>query len=152
MSYVICLNGQESPQKKKKKKKKKKKNARRNFLTGPLEGSSTLQLADVLVFGYAGGKHVCVDLTGVSPLLSLRENRFVDGKVVLKAKSGKVAKHEKACAENTKCKRFSTTAFRHQGTRVLFSIEMDLLFKKGLWRSLLPIYLSFSCNFLYINP
>ncbi|GJR83240.1 hypothetical protein Tco_0154025 [Tanacetum coccineum] len=45
-----------------------KKEAPVNFLTDPSDGRSTLRPADVLVFGWVGGKHACVDLTGVSPL------------------------------------------------------------------------------------
>ncbi|GJX53998.1 putative reverse transcriptase domain-containing protein [Tanacetum coccineum] len=71
-----------------------------NFLTDPLEGRSTLRPADILVFGWAGGKHACVDLTGVSPLVGLHGRRFVAGQAALKAESSKVAKHEKACLEN----------------------------------------------------
>ncbi|GKA91902.1 hypothetical protein Tco_0813827 [Tanacetum coccineum] len=71
-----------------------------NFLTDPLEGRSTLRLTDIFVFGWAGGKHACVDLTGVSPLVGLRDNGFVAGQAALKAESSKVAKHEKACLEN----------------------------------------------------
>ncbi|MCI60806.1 auxilin-like protein, partial [Trifolium medium] len=48
-----------------------KKDALVNFLTDPLEGRSTLRPADVLVYGWIGGKHACVDLTGVSPLVGL---------------------------------------------------------------------------------
>ncbi|GKA78351.1 hypothetical protein Tco_0784888 [Tanacetum coccineum] len=70
-----------------------------NFLTDPLEGRSTLRLTDILVFGWVG-KHACVDLTGVSPLVGLRDNGFVAGQAALKAESSKVAKHEKACLEN----------------------------------------------------
>ncbi|KAJ0666298.1 putative exostosin [Helianthus annuus] len=44
-----------------------KKEAPVNFLTDSSEGRSTLRPADVLVFGWEGGKHACVDLTGVSP-------------------------------------------------------------------------------------
>ncbi|GJW02263.1 Ras-related protein Rab11D, partial [Tanacetum coccineum] len=69
-------------------------------LPDPLEGRSTLRPADILVFGWAGGKHACVDLTGVSPLVGLRDNGFVAGQAALKAESIKVAKHEKACLEN----------------------------------------------------
>ena len=71
-----------------------------NFLTDPLDGRSTLRPADILVFGWAGGKHACVDLTGVSPLVGLRDNGFVAGQAALKAELSKVAKHEKACLEN----------------------------------------------------
>ncbi|GJX62057.1 hypothetical protein Tco_0294957 [Tanacetum coccineum] len=69
-----------------------------NFLTDPLERRSTL--ADILVFGWAGGKHACVDLTGVSPLVGLMDNESVAGQAALKAESSKVAKHEKAYLEN----------------------------------------------------
>ncbi|GKA07259.1 hypothetical protein Tco_0686483 [Tanacetum coccineum] len=65
-----------------------------------LEGRSTLLPADILVFGWAGRKHACVDLTGVSPLVGVRDNGFVAGQAALKAESSKVAKHEKACLEN----------------------------------------------------
>ncbi|GJS64036.1 hypothetical protein Tco_0678600 [Tanacetum coccineum] len=77
-----------------------KKEAPVNFLTDPLEERSTLRPADILVFGWAGGKHACVDLTGVSPLVGLRDNGFVAGQAALKAESSKVAKHKKACFEN----------------------------------------------------
>jgi hypothetical protein len=43
-----------------------------NFLTDPQEGRPTLRLADVTVYGWVGGKHAYVDLTGVSPLVGLR--------------------------------------------------------------------------------
>ena len=77
-----------------------KKEALVNFLTDPLDGRSTLRPADILVFGWEGGKHVCVDLTGVSPLVGLRDHGFVAGHAITKAEAGKVAKHEKACLEN----------------------------------------------------
>nr|GEV13128.1 ribonuclease H-like domain-containing protein [Tanacetum cinerariifolium] len=48
-----------------------KKEAHVNFLTDPSDGRSTLRPDDVLVFIWAGRKHVCVDLTGVSPLVGL---------------------------------------------------------------------------------
>nr|GEW63144.1 auxilin-like protein [Tanacetum cinerariifolium]GEW95399.1 auxilin-like protein [Tanacetum cinerariifolium] len=41
-----------------------KKEAPMNFLTDPSDGRSTLRPADILVFRWAGEKHVCVDLTG----------------------------------------------------------------------------------------
>ncbi|KAD3641982.1 hypothetical protein E3N88_31206 [Mikania micrantha] len=50
-----------------------KKETPMNFLTNPLEGRSTLRPADILVFEWEGGKHSCVDLTGVSHLLGLRD-------------------------------------------------------------------------------
>ncbi|KAJ0799682.1 putative exostosin [Helianthus annuus] len=77
-----------------------KKEAPVNFLTDPLEGRSTLRPADILVFGWEGEKHACVDLTGVSPLVGLKDKGFVVGQAVLKAEASKVAKHEKACLEN----------------------------------------------------
>ncbi|MFS8000209.1 putative exostosin [Helianthus anomalus] len=63
-------------------------------------GRSTLQAADVLVFGWAGGKHACVDFTETPPLVGLRDNRFMVGQAVLKAEPRKVAKHEQACVKN----------------------------------------------------
>nr|GEV63025.1 zf-CCHC domain-containing protein/DUF4219 domain-containing protein/UBN2 domain-containing protein [Tanacetum cinerariifolium] len=71
-----------------------------NFLTGLLEGRSALRPADILVFGWVEGKHDCVDLTGVSPFVGLRDNVLVAGQAALKAESSKVAKHKKACLEN----------------------------------------------------
>ncbi|GKD06541.1 hypothetical protein Tco_1181515 [Tanacetum coccineum] len=63
-------------------------------------GRSTLRPADVLVFGWVGGKHACVDLTGVSPLVGLSSRGFKVGRAALKAVSCKVTKHEKTCIEN----------------------------------------------------
>jgi hypothetical protein len=77
-----------------------KKEAPVNFLTDPREGRSTLRPADVLVYGWIGGKHACVDLTGVSPLVGLRTWDFIVGQAALKAASNKVVKHEKACSDN----------------------------------------------------
>ncbi|GJY24976.1 hypothetical protein Tco_0399702 [Tanacetum coccineum] len=47
-----------------------------------------------------GGKHACVDLTGVSPLVGLSSRGFTVGQAALKAASCKVAKHEKTCIKN----------------------------------------------------
>ncbi|KAJ0808609.1 putative exostosin [Helianthus annuus] len=77
-----------------------KKEAPVNFLTDPLEGRSTLRPVDILVFGWVGGKHACVDLTGVSPLVGLGGSAFTVGQAALKAASSKVTKHEKACLDN----------------------------------------------------
>nr|ABN05744.1 hypothetical protein MtrDRAFT_AC148775g4v2 [Medicago truncatula] len=77
-----------------------KKEAPVNFLTDPLERRSTLRHADVMVYGWVGGKHACVDLTGVSQLVGLGVRPFTVGKPVLKAASSKVAKHEKTCFHN----------------------------------------------------
>jgi hypothetical protein len=59
-----------------------------------------VDLTDVLVYGWVGGKYACVDLTGVSPLVGLTTADFTVGQVALKAASSKVAKHERACSEN----------------------------------------------------
>ncbi|GJW38137.1 hypothetical protein Tco_0063982 [Tanacetum coccineum] len=77
-----------------------KKEAPVNFLTDPSDGRSTLRPADILVFGWVGGKHACADLTGVSPLVGLSSRGFTAGQAALKAASGKVTKNEKACIEN----------------------------------------------------
>nr|GEZ58088.1 putative reverse transcriptase domain-containing protein [Tanacetum cinerariifolium] len=78
-----------------------KKEAPVNFLTDPSDERSTLRPADVLAFGWVGGKHACVDLTGVSPLVGLSSRGFIAGQAALKAvASGKVTKHEKACIKN----------------------------------------------------
>ncbi|GJS53169.1 hypothetical protein Tco_0626531, partial [Tanacetum coccineum] len=66
-----------------------KKKAPVNFLTDSLDGTSTLRPADVLVFGWVRGKHACVDLTGVSPLVGLSSRGFTAGQAALKATSGK---------------------------------------------------------------
>ena len=71
-----------------------------NFLTDPLERRSTLRHADVMVYSWVGGKHACVDLTGVSPLVGLGVGPFTVGHATLKAVSSKVAKHEKVCYDN----------------------------------------------------
>ncbi|GJY85591.1 hypothetical protein Tco_0855163 [Tanacetum coccineum] len=71
-----------------------------NFLTNPSDERSTLRPTDVLVFGWVGGKHACVDLTGVSPLVGLSSRGFTMGQATLKAASCKLTKHEKACIEN----------------------------------------------------
>nr|GEX31761.1 putative reverse transcriptase domain-containing protein [Tanacetum cinerariifolium]GEX98803.1 putative reverse transcriptase domain-containing protein [Tanacetum cinerariifolium] len=71
-----------------------------NLLIDPSNGRTTLRPADVLVFGWVGGKHACVNLTGVSPLVWLSSRDFKAGHAALKAASGKVTKHEKACIKN----------------------------------------------------
>jgi len=77
-----------------------KKEAPVNFLTDPLDRRSTLRHADVMVYGWVSGKHACVDLTGVSPLVGLGVGPFTVGQTALKAALSKVAKHEKACSDN----------------------------------------------------
>ncbi|MCI19690.1 auxilin-like protein, partial [Trifolium medium] len=53
-----------------------------------------------MVYGWVGGKHACVDLTGVSSLVGLRTKTFIVGQTALKVDSSKVAKHKKACTHN----------------------------------------------------
>ncbi|GJY41237.1 hypothetical protein Tco_0428507 [Tanacetum coccineum] len=77
-----------------------KKEAPVNFLTGPLDGKSTLKPADILIFGWVGGKHACVDLTGVSPLVGLSNRGFTVDQSALKVASCKVTKYENTCIEN----------------------------------------------------
>jgi hypothetical protein len=71
-----------------------------NFLIDPLDRRLTLKPADVMVYGWVGRKHACVDLTGVSPLVGLGVGPFTVGQAALKVASSKVAKHEKACSDN----------------------------------------------------
>ncbi|GKD14458.1 hypothetical protein Tco_1198865, partial [Tanacetum coccineum] len=66
-----------------------KKEAPVNFLTDPLDGRSTLRPANVLIFGWVGGKYACADLTGVSPLVGLSSRGFTVGHTILKAASCK---------------------------------------------------------------
>jgi hypothetical protein len=77
-----------------------KKEAPVNFLTDPQEGRSTLHLADVLVYGWVGWKHACVNFTEVSPLAGLRVGDFTVGRAALKDASSKMVKYEKAYADN----------------------------------------------------
>ncbi|GJR80634.1 hypothetical protein Tco_0151419 [Tanacetum coccineum] len=64
-----------------------KKEAHVNFLTDLSEGRSTLRPTDVLAFGWVRGKHACVDLTRVSPLVGLSSRGFTAGQAALKAAS-----------------------------------------------------------------
>ncbi|GJU57361.1 GDSL esterase/lipase-like protein [Tanacetum coccineum] len=67
-----------------------------NFLTDPLEGRSTLRPADILVFGWAGGKHACVDIQEFPSCLGLRDNGFVADIAAMKSgESSKVANTRK---------------------------------------------------------
>jgi len=77
-----------------------KKEAPVNFLTEPLDRRSTLRSANVMVYGWVGGKDACVGLTGVSPLVGLSVRPFTVGQAALKAALSKVVKHEKACSDN----------------------------------------------------
>nr|GEV73554.1 hypothetical protein [Tanacetum cinerariifolium] len=77
-----------------------KKEAPMNLLTDPSGGRSTLRPADVLVFGWVRGKHACVVLTEVSPLVWLSSRGFTAYQTTLKVASGKVTKHKKSCIKN----------------------------------------------------
>nr|GEZ29547.1 hypothetical protein [Tanacetum cinerariifolium] len=65
-----------------------KKEALVNFLTDPSNGRSTLRLADVLVFGWVGRKHACIDLTGFLLLMRTRSA----GRPVAKSRGGETGK------------------------------------------------------------
>ena len=70
-----------------------KKETHLNFSTNPLDRKSTLRLVDIMVYGWIGGKHACVDLTGVSSLVRLGVRTFTVEQITLKVVSSKVAKH-----------------------------------------------------------
>ncbi|MCI14181.1 auxilin-like protein, partial [Trifolium medium] len=72
ISFLIVLGAREAPV---------------NFLTDPQKGQSTLRPTDVMVYGWVGGKHACVDLTGVLPLVGLKTETFTVGQAALKASS-----------------------------------------------------------------
>jgi hypothetical protein len=55
----------------------------------------TLRHADVLVYMDRRKTCICVDLTGVSPLVGLGDEAFMAGQKALKVASSKVGKHEK---------------------------------------------------------
>jgi hypothetical protein len=77
-----------------------KKEVPMNFLTDPLDRRSTPRFADVMAYGWVGGKHACADLTRVSSLVGLGVGPFTVGQTALNVASSKVAKHEKACSDN----------------------------------------------------
>ncbi|KAL8167568.1 LOW QUALITY PROTEIN: hypothetical protein V2J09_009067 [Rumex salicifolius] len=64
------------------------------------DGRSTLRPADVLIFGWVKGKHACVDFTRASPLAGIWYGTFTVGQAALRAASGMVSKHDKACRDN----------------------------------------------------
>jgi len=77
-----------------------KKETHLNFSTNPLDRKSTLRLVDIMVYGWIGGKHACVDLTEVSPLVEIGVRAFAVGHATLKVASNKMIKHEKTCSDN----------------------------------------------------
>lgn len=64
-------------------------------MTDPLNKRSTFRLADVKVYRWVGGKHICVGLIEISLLVGLRVGAFMIGQTTLKVASNKAAKHEK---------------------------------------------------------
>nr|GEZ03947.1 putative reverse transcriptase domain-containing protein [Tanacetum cinerariifolium] len=72
------------------------------FIVNNSQASSTdmIRPADVLVFRRVKGKHACVDLTEVYPLVGLSSHDFTMGQAALKVASCKVTEHNKACIEN----------------------------------------------------
>lgn len=71
-----------------------------NFLTHPHEGRSKLRPADVMVYGWVGEKHACVDFIKGSPLVGLRTWGFIVEQATLKATLSIMVKHEKTCLDN----------------------------------------------------
>jgi len=51
------------------------------------------------VYGWVGGKHACVDVTEVLPLVGLRVGPFTVGHTTIKYASSKMVKHEKTCSD-----------------------------------------------------
>jgi len=74
-----------------------KKEAHVKFLTDPLDSRSKLKPAGVMAYE---GKHACVNLIGVSPLVKLGVGPFTVRQTVLKVALSKVAKQEKTCSYN----------------------------------------------------
>lgn len=66
-------------------------------MTDPLDGRSMLKPTDVLILGWIGWKHACVDLTKVSPLIGMGDDVFTVGHTALEDASYKVSKQEKTC-------------------------------------------------------
>nr|GEW43800.1 hypothetical protein [Tanacetum cinerariifolium] len=62
------------------------------------ERDKSLRPADVLLYSWDGGRDVCVDLTGSSPLTQTGMVDFVSGRAVLEAAQRKRVKYEAKCA------------------------------------------------------
>ncbi|KAL5710701.1 hypothetical protein ACHQM5_021234 [Ranunculus cassubicifolius] len=99
-----------------------KKEAQVNFLTDPSDGRSSLRPADVLIYNWSEGKHACVDVTGVSPMVGFDDKVFEVGEAATSAATTKVAKHEAACIANQHC--FIPFAFDTFGFLPLDSVEL----------------------------
>ncbi|GJT54009.1 hypothetical protein Tco_0989063 [Tanacetum coccineum] len=63
------------------------------------ERDKSLRPADVLLYSWDGGRDVCVDLTGSSPLTQTGMVDFVPGRAVLEAAQRKRVKYEAKCAD-----------------------------------------------------
>ncbi|GKA62111.1 putative reverse transcriptase domain-containing protein [Tanacetum coccineum] len=63
------------------------------------ERDKSVRPADVLLYSWDGGRDVCVDLTGSSPLTQTEMVDFVPGHAVLVAAQRKRAKYEIKCAD-----------------------------------------------------
>lgn len=70
------------------------------FLNCSHEGRSTLRSTDVLVYEWVEGKHTCMDLCEVSPLVGPRTGDFIVRHASLKIVSSKVVKHVKTYFDN----------------------------------------------------
>nr|GEZ62087.1 putative reverse transcriptase domain-containing protein [Tanacetum cinerariifolium] len=90
-----------------------------NFLTDLSDGRSTLRTADVLVFGWVGGKHACVNLTGDSPLVGL-SSRFYSGSDCFESRLGQKAvellgRVQRVMHINVMTPRSTDVVFKHIG-------------------------------------
>ncbi|GKE22882.1 hypothetical protein Tco_1434394, partial [Tanacetum coccineum] len=63
------------------------------------ERDKSLRPADVLLYSWDGGRDVCVDLIGSSPLTQTGMADFTPGRVVLEAAQHKRAKYKAKCAD-----------------------------------------------------
>ncbi|GJV52553.1 putative reverse transcriptase domain-containing protein [Tanacetum coccineum] len=63
------------------------------------ERDKSLRPADVLLYSWDGGRDVCVDLTGSSPLTQTGMADFVPGRAVNEAAQRKCVKYEAKCAD-----------------------------------------------------
>jgi hypothetical protein len=70
------------------------------FSNRPTGGRSTLRSADVLVYEWVEGRHACMDLTEVSPLVGLTTKGFAVGHAPFKAASSRLVNHERARSDN----------------------------------------------------
>jgi hypothetical protein len=61
-----------------------------NFFIDSQEGRSTLHPTNVLLYGWVGGEHACVNFTGVSPHVGLGVGDFTVRQTTLKVASSKM--------------------------------------------------------------